>query len=41
MIDFDTFTKLSKHVGDLDKLICAKVYKNLPKVQKNRPIWSH
>ena len=33
MIDFDTFTKLPKNVGDLDKLIVAKGFKNLPKVQ--------
>ena len=41
MIDFDTFTKLPKNVGDLGKLIVAKGFKNLSKVQKNRPIWSH
>ena len=33
MIDFDTFTKLPKNVGDLDKLIAAKGFKNLPKVK--------
>ena len=33
MIDFDTFTKLPKNVGDLDKLIVAKGFKNLPKVK--------
>ena len=30
MIDFDTFTKI---VGDLGKLIVAKGFKKLPKVQ--------
>ena len=34
MIDFDTFTKLLKNVGDLGKLIVAKGFKNLPKVQQ-------
>ena len=34
MIDFDTFTKLPKNVGDLGKLIVAKGFKKLPKVQK-------
>ena len=38
-IDFDTFTKIAKNVGDLGKLIIAKGFKNLPKVL--RPIWSH
>ena len=33
MIDFDTFTKLLKNVGDLGKLIVAKGFKKLPKVQ--------
>ena len=33
MIDFDTFTKLPKNVGDLDKLIVANGFKMLPKVQ--------
>ena len=33
MIDFDTFTKMPKNVGDLGKLIVAKGFKNLPKVQ--------
>ena len=33
-IDFDTFTKLPKNVGDLGKLIAAKGFKHLPKVQK-------
>ena len=28
-------------MGDLGKLIVAKGFKKLPKVQKNRPIWSH
>ena len=30
MIDFNTLTKI---VGDLDKLIVAKGFKNVPKVQ--------
>ena len=34
MIDFDTFTKLPKKVRDLGKIIVAKGFKNLPKVQK-------
>ena len=34
MIDFATFTKLPKNVGDLGKIIAAKGFKNLPKVQK-------
>ena len=33
MIDFDTFTKIAKNVGDLGKLIVAKGFKKLPKVQ--------
>ena len=33
--------KLPKNVGDLGKLIVPKVLKKLPKVKKNRPIWSH
>ena len=33
--------KLPKNVGDLDKLIVATGFEWLPKVQKNRPIWSH
>ena len=33
MVDFDTFTKMPKNVGDLGKLIVAKDFKNLPKVQ--------
>ena len=33
MIDFNNFTKLPKNVGDLDKLIVAKDFKKLPKVQ--------
>ena len=33
MIDFDTFTKLPKNVGDSGKLIVAKGYKKMPKVQ--------
>ena len=31
--DFDTFTKLPKNVGDVGKLIFAKGFKNLSKVQ--------
>ena len=33
MIDFNTFTKFAKNVGDLGKLIVAKGFKKLPKVQ--------
>ena len=33
MIEFDTFTKMPKNVGDLGKLIDAKGFKKLPKVQ--------
>ena len=33
MIDFDTIKKLHKNVGDLGKLIFAKYFKKLPKVQ--------
>ena len=33
MINFDTVTKLPKDVGDLDKIIVAKGFKNLPKVK--------
>ena len=33
MIDFDTFTKLPKNVGDLGKIIVDKGFKKLPKVQ--------
>ena len=33
MIDFGTFKKLPKNVGDLGKLIAAKDFRNLPKVQ--------
>ena len=33
--------KLPKNVRDLGKLIVAKGFEKLPKVQKNRPIWSH
>ena len=33
MIDFNTFTKMPKNVGDLGKFIVAKGFKNLPKVQ--------
>ena len=34
MIDFDTFTKMPKNVGDLGKFIVAKGFIKLPKVQK-------
>ena len=30
MINFDTFTKMPKNVGDLGKLIVAKGFKKLP-----------
>ena len=30
---FDTFTKIAKECGRLGKLIVAKGFKNLPKVQ--------
>ena len=34
MIDFNTYTKkFAKNVGDLDKLIVAKGFIKLPKVQ--------
>ena len=33
MIDFDTFKKLPKNAGDLGKLIFAKGFKKLHKVQ--------
>ena len=33
MIDFDSFTKMPKNVGDLGKLFVAKRCKKLPKVQ--------
>ena len=33
MIDFDTCAKLPKNVEDLGKLIVAKGFKRLPKVQ--------
>ena len=33
MINFETFIKIDKHVGDLGKLIVVKGIKNLPKVQ--------
>ena len=33
MIDFDTFTKMPKNVGDLGKLIVAKGFKKFPKVR--------
>ena len=34
MIDFNTFTKVDKNVGDLGKIIIAKDFKKLPKVQQ-------
>ena len=34
MIDCDTFTKMPKNVGELGKLIVAKGFEKLPKVQK-------
>ena len=34
MIDFNTFTKLPKNVGNFGKLIIAKCFKKLPKVQQ-------
>ena len=33
MIHFNTFPKIAKNVGGLDKLIFAKGFKKLPKVQ--------
>ena len=33
MIDFDTFTKMSRNVRDWGELIFAKGFKKLPKVQ--------
>ena len=33
--------KLPNNVGDLGKIIVAISFEWLPKVQKNRPIWSH
>ena len=33
MKDFVTFTKMPKNVGDLSKLIVAKVFKKFPKVR--------
>ena len=33
MIVFETFKKLPKNVGESDKLIVAKCFKKLPKVQ--------
>ena len=41
MNDFDTFTKLPNNVSDLGKIIVATGFEWLPKVQENRPIWSH
>ena len=34
MLEFNTFLKLTKNVGDLDKLIVAKGFKMLSKVQQ-------
>ena len=34
MNDFDTFTKIASDVGNLGKLIVAKDFKKLPKLQK-------
>ena len=34
MIYFDTFKKLPQNVGELGKLIVAKGFEKLPKVQK-------
>ena len=34
MIEFNTFTKIAKNVGDLGKLILAKCFKKWPKVQE-------
>ena len=33
MIDFDNLIKMPENVGDLGKLIVAKGFKKLPKVQ--------
>ena len=33
IIDFDTFSKIAKNVGDLGKIIVTKGFKKLPKVQ--------
>ena len=33
MIDFDTFSKIAKNVGDLGNLSVAKGFKKLTKVQ--------
>ena len=33
MIEFNTFTKIALECGDLGKLIVAKGFKKLPKVQ--------
>ena len=33
LIDFNTYTKMHNNVGDLGKLIVAKGFKKLPKVQ--------
>ena len=43
MKDFDTFAKIAYNLrgGDLGKLIITTGFEKLPKLQKNRPIWSH
>ena len=33
--------RLPNNVGDLGKIIVATGFEWLPKMQKNRPIWSH
>jgi len=38
---FDTFTKMSKNVGDLGKLIVAFGFKKVAQSPINCPIWSH
>ena len=35
MIDFDTFTKIAKNVGDLGRLIVPKDFKSCPKSNKS------
>ena len=37
---FAPLQKMPNNVGDLGKIIVATVFEWLPKVQKNRPIWS-
>ena len=41
MIDFNTFTKLPKNVGDLDKLIVAKGLKKDAQSPIKSKIWSY